>query len=82
MGGGNIGLMGALANATLDAHGEVVGVIPKALVALELAHRRTSALWVVASMHERKARMVDLSNAFIALPGGYGTLDELKPESG
>ena len=75
-GGGNIGLMGALANATLDAHGEVVGVIPKALVALELAHHGTSALWVVASMHERKARMVDLSDAFLALPGGYGTLDE------
>jgi len=55
--------------------GEVVGVIPKALVALELAHHGTSALRVVASMHERKARMVDLSDAFIALPGGFGTLD-------
>jgi uncharacterized protein (TIGR00730 family) len=75
-GGGNIGLMGLLADAALAARGEVIGVIPKALVARELAHRGTSALWVVRSMHERKAVMVELSDAFIALPGGYGTLDE------
>jgi uncharacterized protein (TIGR00730 family) len=76
-GGGNIGLMGELANAALAAQGEVVGVIPRALVALELAHRGVTNLCVVDSMHERKARMVDASDAFIALPGGYGTLDEL-----
>jgi uncharacterized protein (TIGR00730 family) len=75
-GGGNVGLMGVLADAALAARGEVIGVIPKALVARELAHRGASALWVVRSMHERKAVMADLSDAFIALPGGYGTLDE------
>jgi uncharacterized protein (TIGR00730 family) len=75
-GGGNIGLMGVLADAALAARGEVIGVIPKALVARELAHRGTSALWVVRSMHERKALMAELSDAFVALPGGYGTLDE------
>jgi uncharacterized protein (TIGR00730 family) len=76
-GGGNVGLMGELANAALAARGEVVGVIPRALVALELAHRDVTTLCVVDSMHERKARMADLSDAFVALPGGYGTLDEL-----
>lgn len=75
-GGGRVGLMGKLADAALAAGGEVVGVIPQALVARELAHRRVTDLRVVASMHERKALMAELSDAFIALPGGYGTLDE------
>ena len=76
-GSGNVGLMGVLADAALRAGGEVVGVIPAALQARELAHAGLSALHVVDSMHERKARMADLSDAFAALPGGYGTLDEL-----
>jgi uncharacterized protein (TIGR00730 family) len=76
-GGGNIGLMGLLADAALAAHGEVLGVIPRALVARELAHHGVTELREVHSMHERKALMVGLSDAFIALPGGYGTLDEL-----
>jgi uncharacterized protein (TIGR00730 family) len=76
-GGGNIGLMGVLADAALRAGGEVIGVIPAALQAKELAHTGLSELFVVATMHERKAKMADLSDAFAALPGGYGTLDEL-----
>lgn len=75
-GGGNIGLMGALADAALGRGGEVIGVIPHALVAREVAHAGLSELRVVNSMHERKALMADLSDAFIALPGGYGTLEE------
>src|SRR5262249_48448932 len=75
-GGGNVGLMGVLADAALDAGGEVIGVIPEALVQKEIAHKRLSDLRVVRSMHERKALMASLSDAFIALPGGYGTLDE------
>ncbi len=75
-GGGNIGLMGALADAALAGGGEVIGVIPHALVAREVAHAGLSELRVVNSMHERKALMADLSDAFIALPGGYGTLEE------
>jgi hypothetical protein len=74
-GGGNVGLMGALADAALAAKGEVTGVIPGHLVSKELAHRGVD-LRVVHSMHERKAFMADLSDAFIALPGGYGTLEE------
>ncbi len=74
-GGGNIGLMGALADGALAAGGEVIGVIPEHLVSKEFAHRRVD-LRVVHSMHERKALMADLSDAFIALPGGFGTLDE------
>jgi len=74
-GGGNVGLMGALADAALAAKGEVVGVIPGHLVSKELAHRGVD-LRVVRSMHERKALLADLSDAFIALPGGYGTLEE------
>ncbi len=74
-GGGNVGLMGALADAALAAGGEVIGVIPEHLVSKELAHARVD-LRVVHSMHERKALMADLSDAFIALPGGYGTLEE------
>ena len=75
-GGGNVGLMGTVADAALAAGGEVIGVIPQALVAREIAHTKLTELRVVASMHERKALMADLSDAFIALPGGYGTLEE------
>ncbi len=75
-GGGNVGLMGAVADGALSAGGEVIGVIPRALATREIAHEGVSMLHVVESMHERKAMMVDLSDAFIALPGGYGTMDE------
>jgi uncharacterized protein (TIGR00730 family) len=75
-GGGKVGLMGVLADAALDAGGEVVGVIPRMLVEKEIAHRGLSELRIVGSMHERKALMAELSGAFIAAPGGYGTLDE------
>ncbi len=76
-GAGNIGLMGVLADAALAAGGEVIGVIPEALVARELAHNGVTDLRIVHSMHERKALMADLSDAFIALPGGFGTFEEL-----
>ena len=76
-GGGNVGLMGIVADAVLAEGGEVVGVIPRALVDRELAHRGLTDLRVVGSMHERKALMAALSDAFVALPGGFGTLDEL-----
>jgi uncharacterized protein (TIGR00730 family) len=76
-GGGSIGLMGAVADAALAAGGEVVGVIPKALQLRELAHGKLTTLHVVASMHERKAKMAELAHAFVALPGGMGTLEEL-----
>ncbi len=76
-GGGNIGLMADLANSALEHGGEVIGVIPSALVERELAHDGLSHLHVVGSMHERKARMAELSEAFIALTGGLGTLEEL-----
>ena len=76
-GGGNVGLMGILADAALAAGGEVVGVIPEQLVGWEVAHRGITRLDVVANMHERKARMFDLSDAFVALPGGFGTMDEM-----
>lgn len=75
-GGGNIGLMGTVADAALAAGGEVIGVIPQSLVDKELAHRGLTKLHVVHSMHDRKAMMAELSDAFIALPGGYGTLEE------
>ena len=75
-GGGNVGLMGVLADAALEGGGEVIGVIPHGLVARELAHTRLTTLHVVGSMHERKALMASLSDAFIALPGGFGTLEE------
>jgi len=75
-GGGRIGLMGKLADAVLDAGGEAIGVIPLALVQRELAHHGLTDLRIVDSMHERKALMAELSDAFIAMPGGYGTLDE------
>jgi uncharacterized protein (TIGR00730 family) len=76
-GGGRVGLMGAVADAALARGGEVVGVIPQELVDRELAHGGLSELHVVASLHERKALMAELSDAFVALPGGFGTLDEL-----
>ena len=76
-GGGNVGLMGIVADAALAAGGEVIGVIPEQLVGWEVAHRGVTRLEVVANMHERKARMFDLSDAFVALPGGFGTLDEM-----
>ena len=75
-GGGKVGLMGALADAALAAGGEVVGVIPEQLMAREIGHPGLTKLHVVRSMHERKAMMADLSDAFIALPGGFGTLEE------
>jgi hypothetical protein len=75
-GGGRIGLMGVVADAVLAAGGEVIGVIPEALVAKELAHNGLSDLRVVGSMHERKALMAELADAFVALPGGYGTFEE------
>lgn len=76
-GGGHVGLMGAVADAALEAGGRVVGVIPRQLDDRELAHHGLSELHVVESMHERKQRMADLSDAFIALPGGAGTLEEI-----
>ncbi len=76
-GGGNVGLMGVLADAALAAGGEVVGVIPEFLMAREVGHGGVSRLVRVGSMHERKARMAELSDAFVALPGGLGTLEEL-----
>jgi hypothetical protein len=76
-GGGHIGLMGAVADAVLEAGGRVEGVIPKSLVERELAHPSAQEMHVVESMHDRKALMAELSDAFVALPGGIGTLDEL-----
>ena len=75
-GGGNVGLMGVLADAVLRAGGEAVGVIPEHLMAREIGHNGLTKLHVVRSMHERKALMADLSDAFVALPGGFGTLEE------
>jgi len=75
-GGACVGLMGVMADAALAAGSEVTGVIPSALVAKEIAHRGLTDLRVVESMHERKALMADRSDAFVALPGGWGTLDE------
>jgi uncharacterized protein (TIGR00730 family) len=76
-GGGKLGLMGAVADAVLAAGGEVVGVIPESLVRVELAHGALSRLEVVDSMHTRKARMAELADGFVALPGGFGTFEEL-----
>jgi uncharacterized protein (TIGR00730 family) len=76
-GGGGTGLMGVLADAALAAGGEVIGVIPDRMHTSELAHQGLTRLEVVGSMHERKARMAELADAFAALPGGLGTLDEL-----
>jgi uncharacterized protein (TIGR00730 family) len=75
-GGGCVGLMGVVADAALAAGGHVIGVIPQAMVAREIAHHGLPDLRVVSSMHERKAMMADLSDAFIALPGGFGTFEE------
>jgi uncharacterized protein (TIGR00730 family) len=75
-GGGNVGLMGVLADSLLSAGGQVIGVIPQALVDKEVAHTGLSDLRIVGSMHERKSMMADLADAFIALPGGLGTLEE------
>ena len=76
-GGGRVGLMGAVADAALAGGGEVIGVIPQELVDRELAHAGLTELHVVGSLHERKAKMAELSDGFVALPGGFGTLDEL-----
>jgi uncharacterized protein (TIGR00730 family) len=76
-GGGNVGLMGIVADAVLAGGGEAIGVIPQQLVDWEVAHRGLSRLEVVDSMHARKARMFDLADGFVALPGGFGTLDEM-----
>jgi uncharacterized protein (TIGR00730 family) len=76
-GGGNVGLMGILADAALLAGAEVIGVIPRALMARELGHQGCTVLRVVETMHERKAVMAGFADAFVALPGGLGTLDEL-----
>ncbi|HVO25513.1 MAG TPA: TIGR00730 family Rossman fold protein [Candidatus Margulisiibacteriota bacterium] len=75
-GGGNVGLMGVLADAVLKDGGHVIGVIPQSLVDLEVAHAGLPDLRIVASMHERKALMADLADGFVALPGGIGTLEE------
>jgi uncharacterized protein (TIGR00730 family) len=75
-GGGNIGLMGVIADHVLAGGGRVIGVIPKMLVDKELAHHGVTELRIVGSMHERKALMADLAEGFIALPGGYGTIEE------
>jgi uncharacterized protein (TIGR00730 family) len=75
-GGGRVGLMGAIADEVLAGGGEVIGVIPEALAAREVAHQGLTELRVVSSMHERKALMAELSDAFVAMPGGYGTFEE------
>ena len=76
-GGGRLGLMGVVADAVLGAGGKVYGVIPQALTDLEVAHQGLTELHTVTSMHERKAKMTELTDAFVALPGGIGTFDEL-----
>ncbi|MGC4250018.1 MAG: TIGR00730 family Rossman fold protein [Sphingobium sp.] len=76
-GGGRLGLMGTLADAALEAGGEVIGVIPEALVNAEVAHRGCTQLHIVQTMHQRKALFTDLSDGFVTLPGGGGTMDEL-----
>lgn len=76
-GGGRLGLMGAVADAVLEAGGEVIGVIPEALVGTEVAHRGCTQLHVVSGMHERKRMFTDLSDGFVTIPGGVGTMDEL-----
>ena len=76
-GGGHIGLMGILADAVLAAGGEAIGVIPQNMIDKELAHRKLTKLHVVSTMHQRKALMADLADGFVALPGGFGTADEL-----
>lgn len=76
-GGGRLGLMGAIADAALGAGGEVIGIIPRSLVEAEVAHKGLSQLHVVETMHQRKQAFTDLSDGFVTLPGGTGTMDEL-----
>jgi hypothetical protein len=76
-GGGRLGLMGVVADAVLERGGEAFGVIPQALIDLEVAHNGLTEIHVVTTMHERKAKMTELTDAFVALPGGIGTFDEL-----
>lgn len=76
-GGGNIGLMGLIADSVMQNHGKVIGVIPSFLAEREVAHKGITQLEIVGTMHQRKMRMAELANAFVALPGGWGTLDEL-----
>lgn len=76
-GGGRVGLMGIVADAALASGGDVIGVIPSSLATREIAHDSLSKLYVTDGMHERKLRMTELADAFLALPGGYGTMDEL-----
>ncbi|WBY17928.1 TIGR00730 family Rossman fold protein [Erythrobacteraceae bacterium WH01K] len=76
-GGGRLGLMGAVAGGALDAGGEVIGVIPEALAGSEVANRDCTELYTVGGMHERKQRFTDLSDGFVTIPGGVGTMDEL-----
>jgi uncharacterized protein (TIGR00730 family) len=76
-GGGNIGLMGIVADAVLEKQGEVIGIIPKFLMDKEVGHLGLTSLEIVSSMHDRKKRMADLADAFIAIPGGWGTLEEI-----
>jgi len=76
-GGGSVGLMGVIADAALEAGAEVIGVIPEVLMIREVTHTGLTELRIVDTMHERKALMAELSDAFIAMPGGFGTLDEL-----
>ena len=76
-GGGRLGLMGAVADSALEAGGEVIGIIPEALVGAEVAHRGCTELHVVSGMHERKKMFTDLSDGFLTIPGGVGTMDEL-----
>jgi len=76
-GGAAVGIMGAVADAVLAGGGEAIGIIPKSLAVKEVAHEKLSQLHVVASMHERKAMMAELSDGFVALPGGWGTLEEI-----
>lgn len=76
-GGANIGLMGTLANSVLEHGGKVFGVIPRFMIDIEIAHPSLTQLFIVDSMHERKYQMYELSDAFLAIPGGMGTLDEL-----
>jgi uncharacterized protein (TIGR00730 family) len=76
-GGGNVGLMGTVANAVLEAGGQVTGVIPQQLADWEVAHRGLTRLEIVGSMHERKMRMFELADGFVTLPGGFGTMEEI-----
>src|SRR3546814_6548901 len=81
-GGGRLGLMGAVADSALEAGGEVIGIIPDALVGAEVAHRGVTELHVVSGMHERKKMFTDLSDGFLTIPGGVGTMEELWEEIG